>query len=202
MNSTYDSTYSGPVDAGASAAFVLIELLFFAIYYVYYSYALSRIFNKMGIESWKAWVPIYRSWVFLEAGGQAGFWAILSFIPVVNIAAVIFMIFAANNIGKGFHKDAGYTVLYFFLPFVWVGILGFGQAQYDDGYLDQGNPYPANRYQPQNPYLNQQPPATQQPYNAPYGSTPPPPPAPYQYGNQNPPQPPTQSGPPSLSKDN
>ena len=57
---------------GLTAGFILVICLLGIIAYVIFAFFLSRVFGKMGIEPWKAWVPIYNYWVFLEAGGFAG----------------------------------------------------------------------------------------------------------------------------------
>jgi len=80
---------------------------------------LSRIFKKAGIEGWKAWVPVYNSWTLLEMGDQPGFWAVMAFVPVLNIAAIVFMIIAMYNIGLKFGKEGAFVLLAIFVPIAW-----------------------------------------------------------------------------------
>src|SRR5688500_19870234 len=100
-NDYYDSGYSTSyndtdpaVAAAAFGFFMLITLVFFAIAYVITGLLLSRIFKKAGVEGWKAWVPVYNSWVLLELGGQKGYWAVLAYVPIVNIVAAVFLYIA------------------------------------------------------------------------------------------------------------
>jgi hypothetical protein len=99
-------------------------LMFFVVFavvaYVVYALLLSRIFKKAGVEGWKAWVPVYNSWIMLELGGQKGFWAVLALVPVVNIAAAVFMYIAMYNIGLKLGKDGAFVLLAIFLPIVWL----------------------------------------------------------------------------------
>jgi uncharacterized protein DUF5684 len=119
-------------DSGTSAAMAVFFLMFMfgtiIISYVITSFLLSRIFKKAGVESWKAWVPIYNSWILLELGGQKGYWAVLSLIPVVNIASVIFMFIAMYHIGLKFGKEGAFVLLAIFLPIVWCIWLAFDNS--------------------------------------------------------------------------
>jgi len=131
MISTYDSDGS----ASGAAAALLITILFSAFYvvifaavYVVTSWFLSKIFVKAGEPAWKGWVPVYNSWTFLELGGQAGWWALVAFVPFVGIASTVFLCIAAYNIGLRFAKSSAWVVLYIFVPYVWWGILAFDRS--------------------------------------------------------------------------
>jgi hypothetical protein len=134
--STYDSslfndsayntttTQMSSADAAAAAAafavmmgFVLISAV---IGYVVGALLLSRIFKKAGVEPWKAWVPIYNTWVMLELGDQKGYWAVLMLIPVVNLVALVFLIIAEYKIGLKLGKEGPFVLLAIFLPIVWL----------------------------------------------------------------------------------
>lgn len=106
--------------AGAILFFVVFMLFAVAITYVISSLLLSRIFKKAGVESWKAWVPIYNNWTLLEMGEQKGYWAVLALIPVVSIVSAVFMIIAMYNIGLKFGKEGAFVLLAIFLPIVWL----------------------------------------------------------------------------------
>ena len=122
----YDSSYSSSYDAdpavtaAAFGFFMLMTLVFAAIAYVVIALLLARIFKKAGVESWKAWVPVYNSWVLLELGDQKGFWAVLAFVPVVNIVAAVFMYIAMYNIGLKLGKGGEFVLWAIFLPIVWL----------------------------------------------------------------------------------
>jgi hypothetical protein len=112
--------------------FLAVYVVVFAASYVLSSWMLSRIFRKAGVEPWKAWVPFYNVWVLLEMGGQPGWWAILSLVPVASIAALVFLCIAIYHVDAGFGKpDAGWLVLYIFLPCVWLIILAFDDSRWD-----------------------------------------------------------------------
>ncbi len=125
--STYDSTYNYTAGGSVSgeqyamgAGFFLVVLAIFVVSYVVFALLLGRIFKKAGVPSWKAWVPIYNSWILLELGDQKGYWAVLSLIPVVNIVAAVFMFIAMYNIGLKLGKSGAFILLAIFLPLVWL----------------------------------------------------------------------------------
>jgi len=121
----YDYHYNMPDHvSGAAMAGVLVFAILFGLFvaaavYVIHAFLLSRIFKKAGVKEWKAWVPVYNNWVMLELGGQQGFWAVLAFIPIVNIASAVFMYIAMYHIGLRLGKEGAFVLLAIFLPIVW-----------------------------------------------------------------------------------
>lgn len=111
--------------------FLLFILAIVVIAYVLGAFLLSRIFKKAGVESWKAWVPIYSSWVVLELGGQKGFWAVLGLVPFLNIVSGIFMLIAMYHIGVRFGKDGAFVLLAIFIPIVWYAWLAFDSSTWN-----------------------------------------------------------------------
>lgn len=129
------TTYGSDGAASGAVAALLFTLLFSALYvvllvgiYVVTALFLSKIFAKAGEPAWKAWVPVYNSWVFLELGGQAGLWALVAFVPFVGIASGVFICLAAYNIGLRFGKTGVWVVLYILVPYVWWGIFAFDRS--------------------------------------------------------------------------
>ena len=118
----YTTTANTDPAVAAAAVLTMLAFTFFfvAVVYVVSSIFLSRIFKKAGVEGWKAWVPVYNSWTLLEMGGQKGFWAVLAFIPFVNIASAVFMYIAMYHIGLKLQKDGAFVLLAIFLPLVWM----------------------------------------------------------------------------------
>jgi len=129
----YDTTYdpytyqtTSDVDAGAMFAIFGVIAVLGIIAYVVNSIFLGMVFKKAGVESWKAWVPVYNLWVFMELGGQKGWLSLLvlaNFIPFVGwiggIVGVVFACIAAYRIGLNFGKEGVFVLLYIFLGLVW-----------------------------------------------------------------------------------
>lgn len=119
----YDSTNSSLSSADAAGVMLAMMgfvLIFVVIIYVISAIFLGMIFKKAGIESWKAWVPIYNTWLMLEMGKQPGWISILALVPFVNIVATVFMYIAMYHIGIKFGKEGVFVLLGIFLPIVWL----------------------------------------------------------------------------------
>lgn len=131
-------TTSQPTEADAAAVFavmgivILFSLLLGAAIYVVSAIFLSKIFKKAGVEGYIAWIPFYNSWKLLEIGGQPGYWAVLSLIPLVGYAATVFMYIAMYHIGLKLGKSGSFVVLGIFLPFVWLIWLAIDESKWND----------------------------------------------------------------------
>lgn len=134
---SYDSSVyeNGVTSSGSEAAmmsgFYIALGIALVVSYVIYALFLSMIFKKAGEQAWKAWVPVYNQWVFLELGGQKGWLALLSLlgaIPLLGIipalVAYVYSAIAAYKIGLNLGKEGVFVLLYIFLPLVWVIWLG------------------------------------------------------------------------------
>lgn len=128
-NLTYDSSYgtASSADPSAMIGILVAGLLIGVIAYVVTSFFLGKLFKKAGVEAWKAWVPVYNQWVFLELGGQKGWISLLylaGVVPLVGfigvIVAAVFSCIAAYRIGLNFGKEGVFVLLYIFLGIVWI----------------------------------------------------------------------------------
>lgn len=119
-NSYYSDSYNSETALAISVTVMIFVILFSIAAYVLNSIMLGKIFSKAGIESWKAWVPVYNNWIMLELGGQKGYWAIVMLIPFVGIIGAIFMYIAMYYISLGFGKESVFVLLAIFLPIVWL----------------------------------------------------------------------------------
>lgn len=140
---TYDTTYTTASSADSSmgvAAALIMTIIVTILSYVVGCYLLSRIFKKAGIDTWKAWVPVYNAWVQYELGGYGGWWSILLFIPFINIAAAIILMIAYYRIGLGFGKSGAFVLLAIFLPIVWMVWLAFDDSTWQKAPAQVGNP--------------------------------------------------------------
>jgi signal peptidase I len=60
------------------------------------SFGLAKLFTKVGVPAWKAYVPFYNTWVMQEIAERPRHWVFWQFIPVVGwfITPGIFIEFA------------------------------------------------------------------------------------------------------------
>jgi len=86
-----------------------------------------KIYEKAGKPGWAAIIPFYNMIVLLEIVKKPWWWFLLMMIPYVNL---IWIIWTYNLLSKSFGKDEGYTIGMILLPFVFIPMLGFGDAKY------------------------------------------------------------------------
>lgn len=47
-------------------------------------FGLAKLFTKAGIESWKAYIPFYNTWLMQEKADRPKYWAVLQLVPVAG----------------------------------------------------------------------------------------------------------------------
>ena len=152
----------------AFAAFAVGIICFSAIIYIIGVIGMFKVFEKCGLEGWKAIIPFYSDYVFSDkvwipkyvvyfwiagianlvivspmskAGGLIGI-----LFSLVGIILWLFFIVVRGRfcywVAKTFGYDIGFTVGLFILPFVFYLILGFGDAKYrGNAFLESGSQY-------------------------------------------------------------
>lgn len=104
---------------------VVVALVGIAVY-VWTALALSRLFPRLGGESWKGWVPILNTAEIFRLGGVPAWSVVFLFIPLVNLYGLYLYIVAAHRINLQFGRGAGSTVLAVLLQPVWASLLAWG----------------------------------------------------------------------------
>lgn len=90
--------------------------LFAIISYIFGSFCLWKIFEKLGeSNAWFAWIPILSQWKTYQAGGQSPWWVIGLFIPIVNIVAIVLLVMAFVKIVKRLGKNP-WLILLMLIP--------------------------------------------------------------------------------------
>ena len=113
------------------AVVVGFSLLLAVAVYIVNGIAFMRLFRKVGVEPWAAWVPVFFSWRLLELGGQPGWLSILSVVPGANYVTAVFLGISSYKVSVAFRKDGVWVVLYLFLPFVWAFLLASEREHYE-----------------------------------------------------------------------
>jgi Family of unknown function (DUF5684) len=113
-------------DAGsAKVAVVFITACFIASFILVAGY--WRLLTKAGKPGWAILVPIYNAIVMQQISGKPLWWIFLYLVPGVNIVIAVICTFAlAENFGKG----KGYGLGMLFLPWVFVPMLAFSDAEF------------------------------------------------------------------------
>jgi hypothetical protein len=85
-------------------------------------------FEKAGYPGWGVLIPIYNAYILVKIAGRPGWWVILLFIPLINIAIAIVV---SIDVAKAFGQSALFGfILIFLLGGIGYLILGFGNYQY------------------------------------------------------------------------
>jgi hypothetical protein len=115
---------------GGSAAGAIVGLLVLVIELAIFAVMIAgmwKLFVKAGQPGWAAIVPIYNTYVMTQIVGRPILWFILTFVPCVNFVALVLIMI---DLAKSFGKSTGYAIGMILLPFVFIPMLGFGDAQY------------------------------------------------------------------------
>lgn len=107
--------------AGCMGALIYLAIIVFIIA------GMWKTFAKAGQPGWAAIVPFYNVYVWCKIIGRPGWWLLLLMIPFVSI---IFWFIVCIELAKSFGKGVGFGIGIALLGFVFIPIIGFGQAQY------------------------------------------------------------------------
>jgi hypothetical protein len=112
----------------------LLVLVYVAII-VFEIAALWKVFVKAGQPGWAAIIPIYNLYILLRVIGRPAWWLVLFLVGVIVpfvgwILLIVVGIIIALDLAKSFAKSGAFAVGLFLLNFIFVPILGFGDAQY------------------------------------------------------------------------
>ncbi|MCX6247774.1 MAG: DUF5684 domain-containing protein [Bacteroidetes bacterium] len=84
-------------------------------------------FQKAGEPGWAAIIPVYNYLIGIKIAGKPWWYILLMLIPVVNVVIYIMIM---DGLAKSFGKGTGFTIGLIFLRFIFVPVLGFGNAVY------------------------------------------------------------------------
>jgi hypothetical protein len=84
-------------------------------------------FEKAGEPGWAAIIPISNYLIGIKIAGKPWWFILLMLIPLVNIVIYIIIL---DGLAKNFGKTTAFTLGLFFFRFIFIPILGFGNAKY------------------------------------------------------------------------
>ena len=109
--------------AGFSMVYSLISLALCIVVIV----AWWKIFVKAGKPGWASIIPLYNTYCMFQISFGNGWLFLLCLVPCVNIVMIIIMYV---KLAKAFGKSGGFAVGLIFLSFIFLPMLGFGDADY------------------------------------------------------------------------
>ena len=116
-----DETYA--VAAGILMVYWVIVLVIAVVCLV----GMWKMFVKAGKPGWGAIIPFYNTYCLFEMSFGTGWLFLLLFVPCVN---AVIMIVMWIKLAQAFGKGAAFGVGILFLPFIFLPMLGFGDAQF------------------------------------------------------------------------
>lgn len=140
MNYGYGDGQAGAFFAGFLIIYFSIIgaiLVYALIVYVLSGFAFMKLFRKVGVEPWAAWVPFFNTWRILELGGQPGWISVLQIVPYGSTVAVVFECIGVYKTSLAFRKGGEWVVLFIFLPFVWAWLLSSDELVYEPELIAQ-----------------------------------------------------------------
>ena len=154
-----DYNYSSDAAVAGATTGMIVGLVIGLALCVVMIVASVKIFQKAGKPGWHAIIPFLSNYDLFDLAWGNGILFLLTFVPVANIIVSIMLYI---KLAKAFGKDTGFAVGLIFLPFIFLLILAFGDAQYvgPDGVPAGAPAYPQQPY-PQQGYPQQ--PQYQQP---------------------------------------
>ena len=117
-------------DAAASAALSVGLIIYYVIalaLMIVILVAMWKLYAKAGKPGWAAIVPFYSQYCLFDIAMGNGWLFLLTFVPCVNF---VMTIICYLKLAKAFGKGTGFGIGLIFLSFVFVPILGFGDAEY------------------------------------------------------------------------
>ena len=138
------SSFGGDFPVQLLTEFILpVYLSGIFIFYLIRGICLWGVFKKAGKTPWVGLIPILNFVILLDITEKPKYWIIGLFLPFVSYV-VYFLVYVA--LAKKFGKNTWFGIGTVILPFIFLAILGFGDATlkgqkqefYDDEILDRG----------------------------------------------------------------
>ncbi len=95
-----------------------------------------KVFKKAGKPGWASIIPIYNIYVMIQIAKLPAYYLLLYILPIVNIYAM-FKIYI--ELAHKFDKSTGFGIGLIFLNFIFLPILAFGNATYEDSIVNTNN---------------------------------------------------------------
>lgn len=119
---------SGDLAYNAAAATISVGYVIVCLAIIVVSLVgMWKVFEKAGKPGWAAIVPFYNLYCLFEMSFGNGWLFLLACVPCVNFVVTIICYF---KLAKAFGKGIGFGFGLLFFNFIFMMILGFGDAEY------------------------------------------------------------------------
>ncbi|WP_395638856.1 DUF5684 domain-containing protein, partial [Pseudolysinimonas sp.] len=113
--------------------------------YLWYAFMLSKVFARLGADSWKGWVPVLNEAEIFRLGGVPSWSVVFLVLPVVALYGLYLKVVAVARINAHFGRGVGATVLAVVLPPVWATLLAQNTGSVDPALEERIAPSVASR---------------------------------------------------------
>lgn len=124
-------------------AFFLVFCIIALIVYLLKAIGRYKLFKKANVEGWKAFIPIYNTYVECEITGISTYWVLISIVigfcssflgPLAflgYIAQLYFSIILSLSLARSYGKTEAFGICMFLLGPIFYPMLGFGKSDYE-----------------------------------------------------------------------
>jgi hypothetical protein len=79
------------VDGVLNLSVLVVEVIIggYFIFFVLNSAMISRVYAKVGVPVWRAWLPVYQYWDFFKLAGKSGYWSLLGIFGGFELASIL-----------------------------------------------------------------------------------------------------------------
>jgi hypothetical protein len=104
----------------------LISIILFLVFLLLYIVAFVKVFQKLGLPSWSAIIPIYNLIVLFKTLNISLWYLLLYFVPIISL---ITHWYYCRVLAKVFGRETGFTIGLFLIHPIFVMILGFSDSE-------------------------------------------------------------------------
>lgn len=127
-----DSAASGTA-FGIFAGMSVVSWIISVVLAIFAVICLWKVFEKAGKPGWASIIPIYNAVVTLQIVGMSPWLLLLMLIPFANIIiALVLTVLVYVKLAEKFGKSGGFAVGLIFLNIIFMAILAFGDAEYQE----------------------------------------------------------------------
>lgn len=122
------------------AAFVLHFIFYFILFLLFlaWCFSLGDVFEKIGVERWKSYIPFYNVYIVIKAAGLSDYYVLGCLLPLLDslgcIAFYAFIIYISVKLAVKFGKRKNFLVKTMILPPFYMYQLGKDNSEYNGDY--------------------------------------------------------------------
>lgn len=113
----------------------LIDLVVLSLYIIW-SMSLTQVFDKLGLESWKAYIPFYNIYLVVKKAGLKDIYLLGIFLPLFGklgfISFYVYLMYISVFLAKRFGKKKEFLGKMLMAPPIYMREMGKDRSSYDN----------------------------------------------------------------------